>query len=134
MNNLLERFNDKMTYTGKNVKTILSDLEEFSSMNVPSKVRRGDVFLSYGGKKKRPCVVIKVLKNDTVMYLGLTSSDNVNCLSEFKSRFFKDGWISNGFSVTSVDYVKENFIGFLDSPRELKIAVDKFKKLIIENL
>lgn len=132
-NQIQDRFKDTLTYTGKNVKQILADLEEVK-MNIPSKVKRGDVFLSYEGKKKRPCVVIKVLKDESVLYIPITSTVNVHNLCSFNSRFFGQGWFCKNLNVISLAHVLENFIGVFDSPRDLSKGIKELKEFINSSL
>ena len=99
---LAEKFTVNSNYLGSFVKqTIMqTNFKELKEMNRPTEIRKGDVITNYEGVKSRPCVVVKVLKDRTVLYIPLTSSENVHCLSNSKSRFFGEGCFTKSFSVS----------------------------------
>ena len=96
---LADKFVATNSYLGNHIKqTIMqSDFKDLKEIQKPSHICKGDVFLVYEGKKKRPNVVIKVLKDRTIIYIPLTSTDNIHCLSESKSRFFGEGCFCKTF-------------------------------------
>lgn len=133
---LAEKFTATNTYLGSHVKqTIMqADFKELKEIQKPTYIRKGDVFVGYEGKKKRPNVVIKVLKDRTILYIPLTSTDNVHCLSESKSRFFGEGCFSKSFSVATEEFALENFVGVYDDMKVINNAVQELKKFVNKNI
>lgn len=126
-NKVLEYLKDK-TYSFPEVKHIIGTITEIDR-EAPSVFKAGDVFIQDVGKKKRPVAIIKV--TDCLIY-GIPMSTTEDCLNlcTFKSRFFGEGFFSNQLVSASVEYIKDNFIGVLDSPKDLKTAVFKLKELV----
>lgn len=134
---LVNSFVSHSSYIGSKIKEqiIATDFKVAQDpINKPSKLRKGDVFLGYSGKKSRPCVVCKVLKDGTVTYIPLTGSENVHCLTESKSRFFGEGCFSKTFDVCTEEYATENFIGVYDNNKLLNKAIKTLKEYINKNL
>lgn len=134
---LKSKFIPTATYTGKQ---ILHILEGFSLRSLvkpatpPTEIRKGDIILTKTTSKVRPAVVIKVLKNRTVIYIHLTSTENIHCMTPFKSRFSKDGCFSHGFSICTEEYAIENFTGVLDNPKAVNQAIKDLKIFFNSNL
>lgn len=132
---LVDKFTVNSTYLGSFVKqTIMaSDFKVLKqSSNPPDRIKKGDVIVMAQGHKNRPCVVTKILKNDTVVYIPLTSSENVHCLTPYKSRFFRDGWFSKCFDVCTHQVAIDNFVGVFDSPKDLNVAIKALKQFVTE--
>lgn len=133
---LADKFTATNSYVGSHIRqTIMqANFKELKEVQKPSEIRKGDVIVSFEGVKSRPCVVCKVLKDRTVLYIPLTASENIHCLSESKSRFFKDGCFTKSFSVCTEDFAIENFVGVYDNMHALNKAIKEFKKFILESL
>lgn len=125
-----EKFQTGLTYTGKNIKTILESvsLDSLKLVTPPTKIKKGDTFIHYSGKKARPCIVIKVLKGDRVVYMPLSSSKNMHNLNPFKSRFFGEGYFSNAISICSTEFVQKQFVGIFDNPKALNLAIKEINQ------
>lgn len=110
-------------------KEVLDILEKLSS-NTPIKNRRliideikkGDVFLC-NIFKRRPAIVIKVLKNGTVIAVPMTTTENHHTLIESTSRFLGKSFFSNSLFIETVDMVKENFICVYDNPIAVNMLI-----------
>lgn len=133
---LLGKFIDGSTFSSKQVKHIITtaSYKSVRPMNKPNKIKKGDVIRLPQGSKTRPCVVTKVLKDRTVLFIPLTSTENVHCLTEFKSRFFEEGCFTKSFSVCTEEFALENFVGIFDNNKDLNIAIKTLKEYIIKNL
>lgn len=134
---LIGKFTTNTNYSGSHVRDVIlkSDFKGLKgTCQKPSKIKKGDVFTSFEGKKSRPCVVAKVLKNRTVLYIPLTSTENVHCMTPYKSRFWGEGCFSSAFSVCTEELAIENFIGVFESTKDLNKAIKDIKEFINNNL
>ncbi len=136
---LLSKFTAHQTYIGSFVKDVITKADfknalESKVQNAPSNIKKGDVITTYEGKKSRPCVILKVLKDNTCIYIPLTSSENVHCLIPYKSRFFGEGCFSKSFSVCTGEFAIKNFVGVFDNMKQLNLAVKELKQFFNENL
>lgn len=126
-----EKFQVGLTYTGKNVKTILESvsLDSLKTVTAPSKIKKGDTFIHMvANGKARPCIVIKVLKGDRIVYIPLTSTKNIHTLNSYKSRFFGEGYFANHVSICTTDYVRKQFVGIFDNTRALNLAIKEINQ------
>ncbi len=126
-NSVLESLKDK-GYSFAEVKHIIGTIT-FVDGKHPSKFKIGDVYIAQCGTKRRPVCIVKV--TDCVIY-GIPVSTTEDCLNmcSFKSRFLGEGFFSGQLVSSSIEYVKENFAGVLDSPRDLKNAVKLLKEIV----
>ena len=133
---LAEKFTVNSNYLGSFVKqTIMqTNFKELKEMSRPTEIRKGDVITNYEGVKSRPCVVVKVLKDRTVLYIPLTSSENVHCLSNSKSRFFGEGCFTKSFSVCTEEFAIEHFVGVYDNMTAVNKAIKELKNFLNESL
>lgn len=133
---LLKKFTVNSTYLGKFVQDEISKITFIDPHKTqkPTHIRKHDVLVMYAGSKARPVVVIKVLKDRTVIYIPLTSTDNVHCLSESNSRFFGEGCFSKCFSVCTEQKAIEQFIGVYDNPKLVNNAIRELKNFILKQL
>lgn len=134
---LIEKFSKEKTYLGSFIKdeiTKVSFKPNQRSENIPTYIKKGDVFISQEGAKNRPCVVLRILKDRTIIYTTLTSSDNIHCLSESSSRFFKEGCFCKTLSVCTEQYALDNFVGVYDNMKAVNNAIKELKNYIINNL
>lgn len=130
---VIDKFTGSSTYLGSFIKkTILeTDFKVLKEVqNLPTYIKKGDVIIVNEGKKSRPGIVAKVLKDRTVVFIALTSTENVHCLSPSKSRFFGDGCFTKSFNVCTEEYAIQNFIGVYDNPKYLNIAIKELKQFI----
>lgn len=113
------------TYSYKHVKQLLEHLT--GVIEVPSKLKRGDVFSQHCGVKKRPVVIVKVLK-DIVIGIPLTTNEDELAMTPHNSRFFRGGWFTNQLITARIEYVEDNFLGVLDDNKSLNEAVKQIKQ------
>lgn len=133
------KFEPTSTYLGSFVRQIIQQSDFKNGLNAkvqhpPTKIKKGDVLIAFEGVKSRPCVVVKVLKDKTVLYIPLTSTENVHCLSSFTSRFFGEGCFSKSFSVCTEEFAIQNFVGVFDNMKSLNVAIKKLKEFIAVNV
>lgn len=99
----------------------------------PSKYKKGDVYADNCGGKKRPVVIIKVLKD---FVIGIPLSTKKDCLNlhPYKSRFFGEGWFSKQFCILNIEYLDKAFIGVFDNNKNLNEAIKKLKEFTYDTL
>ena len=133
---LMEKFNPTTTYVGSHIRLAVqqTDFKGLKSTTRPTSIRKGDVIVSFEGVKSRPSVVVNVLKDRTVLYIPLTSTENVHCLSESKSRFFGEGCFCKAFSVCTEEFAIEHFVGVYDNNKLLNQAIKQLKEYLNKNL
>lgn len=121
----------KPSYSKGEVKGFIYSVSN-ERVRSPKTFKKGDVILNGVGMKRRPCVVASVI--DKMMYcIPLsTTEDHMNILPH-NSRFFEDGWLSNGLWAIHEDYARENFAGVFDDMTSLNKAI-KIMKQIVEKL
>jgi hypothetical protein len=100
----------------------------------PTEIRKGDALLLPDGAKTRPVIVCKVLKDRTILYIALTSTKNVHCMTPHNSRFFKEGCFSKSFSVCTEETAIEAFIGIFDDMKSLNQAIKDLKEFINKSI
>ena len=129
-NELILSFDTKTQYNGTEVRRRITNAKLSKNEINPIKLKKGDVIYLNEGLKKRPCVVIKNIK-DSVISIPLTSSENIhNSGIQFKSRFFGDGFFGSNFTICHFDVAKDNFVGILDDKTNLNIAINNLKKIV----
>ena len=134
---LASKFNPTSTYLGSHIKkTIIeSDFKPLKqNQNAPTYIKKADVIIVQEGVKRRPAVVIKVLKDRTVMYVSITSSENIHCMGSFNSRFFGEGCFCKSFNVCTEEFAIENFIMTFDDTKSLNLAIKELKEFINKNI
>lgn len=132
---LIANFQPTITYSGKQIAHIINGLSLKSlTPNKPSKIKKADVFTVKTASKTRPAVVLKVLKNRTVIYCHLTSTENIHCMTPYDNRFFGKGCFSYSFSICTEEYVIENFIGLFDDIKTVNRAIKDLKEFFVNNL
>lgn len=135
---LANKFTASSSYLGSNVRQQImeSNFKVLKNVHRPTKIKKGDI-ITVGGNtvvKSRPAIVVKVLKDRTVLYIPATSTDNVHCMTPFTDRFLKEGCFSRTLSVCTEDYALENFSGVFDNMKALNKAIKDFKEFINTNL
>jgi hypothetical protein len=133
---LANKFTATSSYLGAFVKSEImnTNFKGLRGVQRPCKIKKGDVITAYEGTKARPAVVIKVLKDGTVMYIPLTSTDNIHCMSPSSSRFFGEGCFTKSINVCSKEYALEYFVGIYDNMKALNLAIKSIKEFININL
>lgn len=133
---LVAEFDSSKTYLGQFVKETIrkTSFKVVGSNTKPTQIKKGDVFISVEGKKSRPSVVLKVLKDKTVIYSTLTSTDNVHCLVPFKNRFWGEGCTSKALNVCTEEYAIEHFAGVFDDNKVVNKAIKELKEFFNKNL
>ena len=133
---LANKFIPTTTYLGQFIKKEVMDtnFKNLRSMQRPSQIKKGDVITAYEGVKARPAVVVKVLKDGTVMYIPLTSTENIHCMTTFKSRFFGEGCFTKSINICTEEHAIEYFVGVFDNMKTLNKAIRDFKEMININL
>lgn len=133
---LMAKFEANRNYMGSVIKKEIQQfsLRQSKPINKPTYITKGDVIVAYEGKKSRPCVVLKVLRDKTVLYCGLTGSDNVHCMSPSKSRFFGEGCFSKTFGVCTEEFAMENFAGIYDNMKLVNRAIKELREFVNLNL
>lgn len=133
---LNSKFISTATYSGKQIAHIInqSSVKALHNRLKPNEIRKSDVITVKTASKVRPAVVIKVLKDRTVVYIHLTSSDNIHCMSPSKSRFFGEGCFTYGFSICSEEYAIDNFIGVYDNTKAVNQAIKDLKTFFNNSL
>lgn len=127
---LRDKFQSETSYLGSRIRQIImeSDFKVLKQpTNPPQEVKKGDVFIVGTVKKPRPAVVIKVLKDRTIVFTTLTSTENIHCLSPYYSRFFGEGCFTKTIDVCDEGYVIRNFAGVFDNSKALNEAIRKLK-------
>jgi len=129
-NKVLESLKDK-AYSFAEVKHLIGTITEVDKES-PTKYKAGDVFLAHVGVKKRPNCIIKV--TDCLIFaIPMSTTEDCLNLTTYKSRFFGEGFFSSQLISASIEYVDENFVGVLDSPKDVRTAILKLKELV-ENI
>ena len=134
---LTDKFTATATYVGSHVKKTIIDTDfKVLKQNSypPEQIKKGDVIVLPQGSKNRPCVIAKVLKDRTCIYIPLTSTDNLHCLTPYKSRFFKEGCFCKTIDICSEEKAIQSFVGVFDNMRALNQAVKELKSFININL
>ena len=122
---LSNKFIPTSTYSGKQIAHIIGNtsLKILDIVNKPTEIKKGDVISVKTASKVRPAVVTKVLKDRTILYIHLTSSENIHCMTPSKSRFFGEGCFTYGFSICSEQYAIDNFLGIYDNMKAVNQAI-----------
>ena len=130
---LIEPFESHKTYVGKEILSRIAMAKVRSSVrdekNLPTKIKRGDVITHACGSKIRPVVVLKQIQ-DKIVFIPMTSGENIHSTIAFTSRFFGEGYFSLSLGVCSEEYAKQYFIGIFDDNKSLRQATDFIKTFI----
>lgn len=113
-----------------NINQVKIWIDGMASTKLVTSLRKGDV-IAYTLYKKRPVVIIKVLKN-IVYAIPLSSTEDELNLCSYSSRQFKSGFFSRQIIAIKSDIAKKDFIGTLDNNKDLNKAIKLLKELIIK--
>lgn len=127
----LDTINPQTTYLGSYVKKMINELT-LENKAAPEYLKKGDVIV-IKGVKNRPATIIRVRK-EYVIVIPMTSSENVHCLSESKSRFFSEGCFCNSFEVVPIDLALSSFVGIYDNMKLLNNAIKELRNFISKNI
>jgi hypothetical protein len=118
----------KPTYSQKEVRILVNSVTS-SIKSAPEYFKKGDVFYTGVGTKRRPAIVVKVLK-DRVFAIPVTHEDGIFSLLTFHSRFLGDGYLTNNIVSANILYVRENFLGVFDNNKALNQGIKLLKEII----
>lgn len=126
---LLKTIEDR-NYSYSEVKNLISStcIKPLS----PNKIKKGDIIVSgYGiaGKKSRPLVVIKVLK-DTVITISLTTTKDYQAIYQLKNRFIPKQYVGKALNTCTIEFAKDNYIGTIEDKTGLNKAIKLIKEYI----
>lgn len=126
------------TYIGSKVLQLINEVTCEDSPTIPQSYKKGDVIRvrvnKDGSGKPRPSIVIKVTK-EYLVSIPLTSAQDINTLCESTgSRFFKDCYFCNTYTITPIDRANESFLGVYESPKSLNNAIKELKLFIGRNI
>ena len=129
---LIEQIIPHQQYVGSKIREWITDISNTRDQT-PSVLKKGDVFTSFCGVKKRPCVITKV-KNGIVFAIPLTSNENAHSLIKYNSRFLGEGWFCNTYIVATEEHVRGNFIGVFDGTKSLNEGIKALREYIKKNI
>ena len=126
---VLDSFQANQSYLGSFIKDKITSISAKGVSGTPVSLKKGDVYVSYCGTKKRPCVIVKVFK-DFVVGIPLTSGENIHSSVPYKCRFFGEGFLGKTIDIASKEYVKTYFAGVFEDKRAIKEALENIKEFV----
>ena len=126
---VIDSFQSNQSYLGSFIKDKITSISAKGVSGSPTTLKKGDVYVSYCGAKKRPCVIVKVFK-DFVVGIPLTSGENIHSSVSYKCRFFNEGFLCNTIDIASKEYVLENFTGIFEDKKAIKEALENIKEFV----
>ena len=127
---LIDSFQPTQTYLGSFIRSQVNQISnEIRNVNCTVSFKKGDVYVSYCGRKKRPCVVVKILK-DVVVGIPLTSGENIHSSVPYKCRFFGEGYLGKTIDIASKEYVQSYFAGVFEDKKAIKEALENIKEFV----
>ena len=123
---------NKPSYSKQEVKALITSVSN-GNMGQPSKLKKGDVYLSSVGAKVRPVVISKVV-DDMVIGIPLSTTEDQLNLCGFKSRFMGEHYFSKQVLVSTYDHAMKNFCGVFDNNVDLNKAIKLMKQFYNEVL
>lgn len=122
---------NKPTYSKKEVLGILNTVSYGATK--PSRLKKGDVYISPVGVKHRPVVICKVV-GDIVLGVPLSTTEDCLTLCDSKSRFFGDHFFAKQVVTAPYTHAMDNFAGVFDNNTSLNKAIKMMKSFYLENL
>lgn len=119
------------TFTKSEVKAIVNSLKK--EISKPDRLKKGDVYVSSVGGKRRPVVICRVL-GDIVIGIPLSTTEDVLNLMPFESRFVGHHFMTKQLITSTYEHAMENFTGVFDNNRAINKAVKELKKFYDEVL
>ena len=126
---VLDSFQANQSYLGSFIKDKITSISAKGVSGTPVSLKKGDVYVSYCGTKKRPCVIVKVFK-DFVVGIPLTSGENIHSSVPYKCRFFGEGFLGKTIDIASKEYVKTYFAGVFEDKKAIKEALENIKEFV----
>lgn len=121
-------------YGYNDVKQILESITQTGeSKTRPKILKKGDVFRAFTGKKNRYHCVVKV-KEEIVIAIPMTTTEDCITLSPFNSRFFGEHYFGTCITTHCIDEVFDNFCGVLEDNKSLNTAIKELKEFINKNI
>ncbi len=121
-------------YGYNDVKDILESITQIGTNKLrPSVLKKGDCFRAFTGKKNRWHVVIKV-KQDIVIAIPLSTTEDCINLSSFSSRFFGENFFGTCLTTHCIEEATDNFGGILEDTKGLNNAIKLLKEFVNVNL
>jgi len=125
---VMDSINLDKNYSGTETKNLIHSVKTASegySIQAPTYVRVGDVFIAQGGAKRRPYIVISVRKKDGIaITVPLTTTNDELALTPYTSRFLGSGWFTSQLVTVKLSYILENFGGVMEN----RAVIRQFKK------
>lgn len=126
---VLDSFQANQSYLGSFIKDKITSISAKGVSGTPISIKKGDVYVSYCGTKKRPCVVVKILK-DVVVGIPLTSGENIHSSVPYKCRFFNEGFLGKTIDIASKEYVQTYFARVFEDKGAIKEALENIKEFV----
>ena len=126
---MLDSFQANQSYLNSFIKDKITSISAKGVSGTPISIKKEDVYVSYCGAKKRPCVVVKILK-DVVVGIPLTSGENIHSSVPYKCRFFNEGFLCNTIDIASKEHVKTYFAGVFEDKKAIKEALENIKEFV----
>ena len=126
---VLDSFQANQSYLGSFIKDKITSISAKGVSGTPISIKKGDVYVSYCGTKKRPCVVVKILK-DVVVGIPLTSGENIHSSVPYKCRFFGEGYLGKTIDIASKEYVQSYFAGVFEDKKAIKEALENINEFV----
>ena len=89
-------------------------------------LKKGDVITLPVGHKKRPCVIIRIIK-DVVYSIPLSTTEDEFNVCEYNSRFFGSGYFSRQMNISKLEISETLFLGVFDNNKSLNMAIGLLK-------
>ncbi len=121
-------------YGYNDVKEILESITATGeSKTKPTKLKKGDVFRAYTGKKNRFHCVVKVV-GEVVVAIPMSTTEDCITLAPFNSRFFGENFFGTCLTTHCLEDVYLNFCGILEDNKSLNEAVNLLKDFVNKNI
>lgn len=121
----------KKSYNKNEVKAIVSSIKR--EVSRPSELKKGDVYVTNVGGKKRPVVICRVV-GDIVVGIPLSTTEDALNLIPFISRFCGDNFFNKELITSTYEHAMENFSGVFDNDGAINKATKKLKEFYNEVL
>lgn len=122
----------KTSFSKGEVKFMVNSVSSETSSK-PTKLKKGDVYISQVGVKARPIVICRVL-GDLVLGIPMSTTEDAMNLCTFDSRFFGSHFFGKQLVTSTYEYAMENFVGVFDNNPALNKAVKLMKEFYNEVL
>ena len=121
----------KNNYSVKEVKAIVSSLKK--EPQKPETLKKGDIYVTNIGGKKRPVVICNVV-GDVVVGIPLSTTEDSLNLMQFNSRFCGENFFTKQVVTSTYEHALENFSGVFDNNAALTKAAKLMKEFYNEVL